>query len=266
MPSAGPPYLVLHLPHASTFIPPDAARAYVLGAEDVEREVIRMTDRYTDDLFRFPGAEAASVEFPVCRLVVDPERFVDDDQEPMAAHGLGVIYTRTADGRPLRPTPTPAEREVLLNRYYVPHHAALAAAVAACLEEWGSCLVVDCHSFPAAPLPYEAFQDPARPDICLGTDPYHTPDWLREAAVAAFEAEGYSVEVNRPFSGALVPMTYYGADPSVLAVMVEVNRGLFMDEETGARGPDLDLHAARVQRAVRAVAAHSFGRAPITKP
>jgi hypothetical protein len=40
--------------------------------------------------------------FPVSRLVVDPERFVDDATEPMAACGMGVIYTQTSQRMPLR--------------------------------------------------------------------------------------------------------------------------------------------------------------------
>jgi N-formylglutamate deformylase len=52
-------------------------------------------NRYVDELFSWLGDRA--VMFGVSRLVVDPERFVDDDQEAMASKGMGVIYTRTSD-------------------------------------------------------------------------------------------------------------------------------------------------------------------------
>jgi hypothetical protein len=42
---------------------------------------------------------------------------------------MGVIYTETSDGKPLRLVPSPPERALLLERYYRPHHAALTAAV-----------------------------------------------------------------------------------------------------------------------------------------
>ena len=48
----------------------------------------------TDHLFDVPGVTA--VRFPVTRLVLDPERFGSNDEEVMAARGMGVIYTRLA--------------------------------------------------------------------------------------------------------------------------------------------------------------------------
>jgi N-formylglutamate deformylase len=98
------------------------------------------------------------------------------------------------------------------------------------LQGHGRCLVIDGHSFPASPLPYECDQDPNRPDICVGTDSFHTPDWLRELAREEFRALGYTVQVDRPFAGALVPRRHYRSDRRVHSVMVEINRGLYMTE------------------------------------
>src|SRR5262249_62272815 len=95
------------------------------------------------------------------------------------------------------------------------------------------CLIIDGHSFPAAPLPYEDDQDPTRPAICVGTDSVHTPDWLRELAREGFGALGYSVQIDRPFAGALVPLRHYRSDHRVHAVMIEVNRGLYLTETPG---------------------------------
>ena len=208
--------LVLHIPHSSTVVPADVRRQLCLNDAALAHEVLRLTDHHTEALFgdvvRSLGATA--IVFPVSRLVVDPERFEDDALEPMARVGMGVIYTKTADGGALRAeSPAAAERESLLRRYYRPHHAQLEAAVHDALEVRGRCLVIDCHSFPARPLPYELDQDPDRPDICLGTDEFHTPAELVQTGEAAFEAEGLSVAVNRPFAGALVPMKFYRTDP-----------------------------------------------------
>ena len=40
------------------------------------------------------------------------------------------------------------------------------------------CLIVDGHSFPALPLQYELQQTAFRPDFCLSTDEFHTPEEL----------------------------------------------------------------------------------------
>jgi N-formylglutamate amidohydrolase len=194
----------------------------------------------------------------VSRLVVDPERFTDDEREPMARKGMGVVYERTAAGGPLRRHPSADERQHLLARFYEPHHAALATAVEDALAAHGTCLLIDGHSFPTLALPYEDDQDPDRPDICVGTS--HTPVWLRDAAVAAFEELGWRVAVDRPFAGALVPMRFYRKDLRVRAVMIEVRRGSYMDERSGERLPGFDDVREQVSRVLGILATAGTSR------
>lgn len=234
-----PPAVVVHVPHASLAVPGDIAEDLLLTPEQLERELLLMTDRYTDELFQLPASVATTVAFPVSRLVVDPERFTDDAREPMARRGMGVIYTSTSDGHPLRHPPTASQRQQLLARFYEPHHAALTRAVENALHAHGRCLVLDGHSFPKDPLPYEEDQAPDRPDICIGTDRSHTPDPLRDMAVETFRQLGWSVALDRPFSGAIVPMRFYQRDLRVNAIMVEINRSLYMDRGIGCAGAKL---------------------------
>lgn len=245
------PAVVVHVPHASLVVPRDVGAALLLTSEQLERELLAMTDRYTDELFALPPSVATTVTFPVSRLVVDPERFTDDEREPMARKGMGVIYTKTTSGHPLRRPPSTDEHRNLLARFYDPHHHALTAAVEAALATHETCIVIDGHSFPTHALPYEDDQDPDRPHICIGTDPSHTPFWLRDSAVRAFEEVGWSVAVDRPFAGALVPMRFYQEDLRVRAIMVEVRRDLYMDERSGARLPAFDEVKRSVAHALR---------------
>ena len=187
-----------------------------------------MTDWFTDELFELPGA--IRIVFPISRLVLDPERFLDDEKEPMARRGMGVIYSRTSSGRPIRREPTLTQRKNLIERFYTPHHRTLTEAVDRALTSHGHALLLDCHSFPSAPLPYEVDQSSERPQVCLGTDPFHTPGWLLDTAREAFESRHLSVAVNRPFSGALVPTRHHGQDNRVIALMIEVNRSTYMEE------------------------------------
>ena len=109
--------LIVHVPHASVAIPADVVGAFLLTPDRLEHELLVMTDRYTDELFALPADVATTVRFPVSRLVVDPERFMDDGLESMSAKGMGVIYERTANGKRLRAAPSPAERGRLLARF-----------------------------------------------------------------------------------------------------------------------------------------------------
>lgn len=243
--------VVLHIPHSGTVIPDDLRPDFAIPPEEIERELLLMTDWHTERLFRnaLPGAEA--VVFPVSRLVVDPERFPDDAREPMAALGMGAVYHSRQDGTPLLRPGLPAERrEAVMRRFYQPHHAALAAAVGRALEGRGRCLVIDGHSFPSRPLPYE---DSARrrPEICLGTDPFHTPPALAAAARTAFKAEGFETAFDEPFAGALVPEASYGRDARVVALMIELRRDLYMDEASGRLGDEGPGFEKRLGRALR---------------
>ncbi len=257
------PTVVVHVPHASLVVPEDVAATLLLTPEELAHEFLVMTDRYTEELFALPSNLATTVAFPVSRLVVDPERFSDDAHEPMARKGMGVIYTRTASGRPLRHAVSDDERRHLLARFYEPHHLALTAAVETALAAHETCLLIDGHSFPAHPLPYEDDQDPDRPDICVGTDASHTPRWLRDLAVRVFGELGWRVAVDRPFAGALVPARFYRSDLRVGAIMVEVRRDLYMDERSGARLPHFEEVQERLAGALRTLAGASARRGPL---
>lgn len=214
--------VVLHVPHSSVDMPEDHRSSFLC---DPEKELALMTDHLTEELF---SCLHQSVVFPISRLICDVERFRDDEAEPMSGRGMGAVYTRCHDGSPLRVI-QPGEREEILRRWYDPHHAELTRQAESRLSRFGRCLIVDCHSFSARPLPYEPVQDPLRPDICVGTDPFHTPEHLAEAAEDVFRSKGYGVMRNSPFAGALTPLKYYRRDTRVAAIMLEINRGLYLD-------------------------------------
>ena len=50
-------------------------------------------------------------------------------------------------------------------------------------------------------------------------------------------------------------MRYCGKDLRVRALMIEVRRGLYMDERSGARGPAFDEVRERIGDALRAIGA-----------
>jgi len=264
MPAISSP-VIYHVPHDATVIPADLRDSFLLNDAALQDEILAMTDHWTQDLFSCLGRDNAIV-FPVSRLVLDPERFSDDTQEPMARHGMGVLYTQTSFGAPLRHELSPAEREELLARFYHPHHARFAAAVDRSLAAHGYCLILSCHSFPAEARRYELSRGERRPDICLGTDAFHTPGWLLQAARLACENEGYSVSIDTPYAGAIVPLTHFGHDRRVLSLMLEINRRMYMNEQTGERIDAFVSHRAAIARVMQVLAdlaeIHLAGTAP----
>jgi N-formylglutamate amidohydrolase len=219
--------VLIHVPHSSTYIPSEEEGFFVVDRGKLQYELDVMTDHYCDELFD-TGDEM--VRFPVSRLVCDPERFRNDCDEVMSAVGMGTVYTKCSDGVELKKI-TSEHREVLLKRYYDGHHKRFEAAVERKLDENGECIIIDGHSFYEEPLPYELDQDRDRPDICIGTDSFHTPECITDGLMHYFEQKGYRVEINKPFAGTMIPMKYYHKNPKVMSVMIEVNRKLYMNRE-----------------------------------
>ena len=81
--------MILHIPHSSKVIPKGFLKYFLLSRTELTRELLNMTDHYTDELFQRPSGEDQVLVFPVSRLLVDPERFVDDSDEPMSKKGMG---------------------------------------------------------------------------------------------------------------------------------------------------------------------------------
>ncbi len=53
-----------------------------------------------------------------------------------------------------------------------------------------------------------------------------------ESLQTYIECAGYSVKINFPYSGSIVPMSYYKREPQVQSIMIEVNKRLYLDEAT----------------------------------
>lgn len=232
--------VILHIPHSSIVIPKNVRGQFVLSDIELEKELLFMTDRFTDKLFLSDNEELCPVIYPVSRIVTDPERFVRDYMEPMAEQGMGVIYSKTSHGEMLRRSISNQEKEILINTFYNTHHEKVSNIIDQHLTNYGYAFIVDCHSFSSVPLPYELNQQKDRPDICIGTDKFHTPDDLIQKCMKWFVDKGYSVKTNNPYEGAFVPVEYYKKDKNVYSMMIEINRKLYMDEFTGNKLPKFD--------------------------
>lgn len=222
-------HMLLHVPHASTMIPGHVRPGILLNDAELAAELVAMTDADTDDLaalaagfLGYSGLAPWQFVNLLSRLVIDPERF-PDEREELNEKGMGAVYTRTHTGQPLRD----GVDESLIRDYFEPYAEALADAVDARLAATGSAVIVDIHSYPKEPSPYEVHQDAHRPEVCLGVDDDHTPGWLLDAAEAAFD--GWDVGINEPFTGTYVPLRHYGTDLRVSSIMIELRRDVLAD-------------------------------------
>jgi N-formylglutamate deformylase len=230
--------IVWHIPHASTVVPDQERGHILLNDLELQDELGGVTDWYTDCLFGDPGLPGERVTAAVSRLVVDVERYVDDSQEPMAAKGLGAVYTHTWDGRPLRAELSLCERQRMIDTYYRPHHKRLEEACNRQLQRHNRCLIIDGHSFPAVGGYLDSDSVRSVPDVCIGTDAYHTPASLVETATRAFRAQGLSVAVDYPYAGTIVPQSFLRRDQRVQSIMVEINRQLMGQPFEDGHGVD----------------------------
>jgi N-formylglutamate deformylase len=200
----------------------------------------RSEDAFVDTLFESVsalGAPFLAAEFPRAFVDVnrgpgelDPAMFdgrltvAVDAPGPRVTAGLGVIPRIVRDGAEIYAGKLkPEEARQRLDGLYRPYHAALAALVAETEARFGTCVLVDCHSMPSAL---------SVPDIVLG-DRYGAsaaPALVRRTQ-DAFQAQGFSVARNVPYAGGQTTLQYGRANAASHALQIEVNRGLYLDEE-----------------------------------
>lgn len=222
--------IVLHIPHASINIP--IKDGYVAPKDQLDLEILKLTDWYTDDLFESDLDD--KIITPFSRIFCDVERFADDDKEVMSKFGMGVLYEKFDDGRDLRVVSSET-RKTILDNYYWKHHNKLTELVSKHLELNNKCLIIDCHSFPSTPLKRALSQELNRPDFNIGTDKFHTPPKLIEASKVYFQELGYTLGIDWPYSGTITPNKYYNVDSRVNSIMLEVNRKLYLNEPTNLK-------------------------------
>jgi N-formylglutamate amidohydrolase len=252
--SAGP--VILSVPHAGRSYDPALADQLRVPLESA----LPLEDRYADRLTE----EAAKAGFPVIvaqvpRLAIDLNR-APDDLDPAsirsgfaqgapasakARAGLGLIPTRLwGVGALWR---SPFERhdiDARLRTVHAPYHVALAGALAAARQQWGSAMLIDLHSMPT-------IREDNAPDIVIG-DRFGTSASARLTAVAesVFKSAGLRVAINAPYAGGYIVSRHARPQQNVHALQVEVDRRLYLD--AALESPSEGL--ARLQKLVRTLA------------
>ena len=58
---------------------------------------------------------------------------------------------------------------------------------------------------------------------------------------------GYTLGIDWPYSGSIVPMEYYKNDDRVKSIMLEVNRSLYLEGDTNNKSKDYNKTKEVVQ-------------------
>lgn len=204
--------LVVHVPHATLFIPSHCRAQFGVSDEQLAAEAQASADLHTDMLARQAWPGATIIEASVSRVVLDVERYPDDAAEEMATRGRGMIYMRAHDGSDLFRSVSKRQRADLKAAHYDPHWTRLRAASA------GNVLI-DLHSYPAEAWPIEPDQSAHRPEIDIGTTPGLSPRSWVDNLRGHFETHGFEVGENTPYAGVV------DAGASA-AVMIEIRRDI----------------------------------------
>jgi N-formylglutamate amidohydrolase len=215
----------------------------------------RSEDAFVDELFAGVaglGAPMIAASFPRAYCDVNRaaseldaamfDRALDipvDAPTPRVVAGLGVIPRIVRDGAEIYTRRlSPQEATLRLSRLYKPYHAALAALAEETRKRFGVAVVVDCHSMPSAL---------SVPDIVLG-DRYgaSAPPLLTGWAENAFVGGRFSIARNAPYAGGYTTMLYGRGSVGLFGLQIEVNRGLYLDEDRIRRKPGFDALKKRL--------------------
>lgn len=245
--------LLIHIPHASLRLPQDFWRDVTVDRKNIEHNLRFMADYKVDELARDVDCHKITAKYS--RLYCDVERFRNDADEPMARLGMGAVYTHLPGGAQYRQV-TPERREEIIRQAYEPHHVQLNKLSQKIVNQHGSCMMIDLHSY-SDDLVRKLFgYMESLPDICLGYD----DEWFSENDALKLkmyiEKLGYSCALNYPYAGALVPMDFYRNKMSGLrSVMLEVNRRVYLEGGTVRQESVRDI-----SKIIKFIASDNFNR------
>ena len=257
--------LVLDSPHSGREFPAD------FDAIVSEAELREAEDCYVDELYagaRELGAALLAASFP--RTYVDPNRHAGDvDLELIDGHwpgeyrpsgkariGKALVWRTLEDGRPIyarRLKPESVLRRI--ESFHVPYHRRLKEHLDAAHGRFGRVFHINCHSMRSvAGRQSEEGAGSVRADFVLGDRDGTTCDpRFTEFVRATLAAMGYDVKVNDPYKGVELVRAFSDPRSGRHSLQIEINKRLYMDEETLAKSPGFPRLQARLHELMKAI-------------
>jgi N-formylglutamate amidohydrolase len=261
-----------------TFNSPHSGARYpasFLAASRLDPKTLRRSeDAYVDELFapapRF-GAALMRAHFPRAFVDVNREPYELDPRmfegrlPPFAntrslrvAGGLGTIARIVGDAQEIYGTRLPVEEALeRIEGIYKPYHRALRRLVSRAHREHGLSLLIDCHSMPSIGVSRD---DRSRADIVLG-DRYGAACAPAIVDFVEHELRGLGLHVtrNRPYAGGYITEHYGAPATDVHALQIEINRALYMNEQTHEKHRGFEELSEKFAILVERVATAPFG-------
>lgn len=260
--------VVFASPHSGRDYPADFVAASRLDAQTLRRS----EDSFVEELFACAprhGAPLLAALFP--RAFCDPNRepyeldpamFAGrlpehaNTRSPRVAAGLGTIAKVVGSGAEIYPGKLPvAEVERRVSHYYRPYHQRLRDLLDATRRRFGWSVLVDCHSMPSVGGPMDRDSGLSRVDVVVG-DCFGAACASPIVAVVeqTFRDRGYRVVRNTPYAGGFTTRHYGQPRTGAHALQIELNRTLYMDEDSHTRTEGFARLAEDIDRVVAALA------------
>lgn len=234
---------VFSSPHSGRYYPQSFLESSRLNGSSIRFS----EDCYVDELFSSAirlGAPLLKANFPRAFIDVNREPYELDpcmfeetlppyvnSHSVRVAGGLGTVPRLVGEGQMIYPGRIPlAEAMYRIDALYKPYHRTLNGLLRATRDKFGYAVMIDCHSMPGGARPGDVGN---RPDFIIG-DRFGQScnSGLTQAAIELLSDLGYVVAHNKPYAGGFITEHYGRPSSGIHALQIEVNRSLYMNEQT----------------------------------
>ena len=219
-------YIIFHIPHSSLKIPNIFWSICTKDKEYIKESNMFLCDYLINDLV---SQDSHKIVFKYSRLFCDVEKYLDDSKEIMSKKGMGAIYTNDCDNKITIPNKRYKRR--IIKSYYIKHHNKIDKSVSKILKKYNKCIIIDLHSFSDA-MTEKFFNSNNNPDICIGTNDIFTNKEILDFTINHFKKYGYTVEINKPYSGTIIPNKYINkTNTNLISIMIEINKRIYLNSK-----------------------------------
>ncbi|RYF62513.1 MAG: N-formylglutamate amidohydrolase [Comamonadaceae bacterium] len=240
--------VVLDSPHSGTVYPDDFRAALDLPV------LRRAEDTHVEKLYSFaPALGVGWVEAHFPRIYLDANRDTTEldvelldgpwpdevTTDPVVLQkvrlGKGLIWKFTDEGVPIYARQLGVDEvRARIERCWRPYHQAVAREIDAAHARHGYSIHINCHSMPAVAASHATLHPGlVHADFVVGDRDGTTASPLLSEKLCTFlRGRGYSVDYNHPYKGVELVRRYGRPAEQRHSIQVEINRKLYMDEQT----------------------------------